>query len=99
MAGCPAMPTPALSDGALLEGEAAAMPSLGVPGFSYADLHDPLRLADLTAAFDAEVRAVDGDLYDRYAAHRSGTAVLAGTNESDLLVDLSAHLSKFVAKL
>ena len=32
--------------------KARPSPELGVPGFTYADLHDPERLADLTAAFE-----------------------------------------------
>ena len=36
----------------------APLPLLGIPGFAYEDLHDALRLADLTAAFDNELRAL-----------------------------------------
>jgi NADPH-dependent glutamate synthase beta subunit-like oxidoreductase/NAD(P)H-flavin reductase len=72
---------------------------LGVPGFSFDDLHDARRLADLTRTFDERLRAADAVLYDRYAAHRSGVATLAGPQESDLLIELSGHLSRFVGAL
>jgi len=45
---------------------------LGIPGFSYADLHDPLRLPALTAAFDAALEASDAELFARYRDHRAG---------------------------
>ena len=93
------MNTPALSEDALRPAGDAVVPTLGLAGFSYADLHDPLRLADLTAAFDAEVRSADAALFARYDAHRSGAALLGGPQESELLIDLAAHLSKFVGRL
>src|SRR5690242_2031211 len=72
---------------------------LNVPGFRYADLHDPKRLADLTAAFDAALRAADPALFARYEAHRSKERPLRGPHESELLLELSAHLSRFLATL
>ncbi len=72
---------------------------LGIPGFRYADLHDPARLAALTAAFDDSLRAGDPALFARYDAHRAGGARLTGPAESELLLDVGAHLSRFVARL
>ena len=72
---------------------------LGVPGFRYADLHDPHRLAALTDAFDADLRASDPALFARYEGHRSRERPLHGPGESELLIELSAHLSRFVGKL
>ena len=71
---------------------------LGIPRFTWNDLHDPLRLADLTRAFDDEVRAADRELSARYEAHRRGPR-LEGPAESELLIDLAGHLSRFVGKL
>ena len=71
---------------------------LGIPGFTWNDLHDPHRLADLTRAFDDEVRAADGELSARYEAHRAGPR-LNGPAESDLLIELAGHLSRFVGRL
>jgi NADPH-dependent glutamate synthase beta subunit-like oxidoreductase/NAD(P)H-flavin reductase len=75
----------------------ARWPRLGVPGFAYPDLHDALRLADLTAAFDRDLQAKDPDLFARFEAHRR--APLSGPAEGDLLVEVSGHLSRFVGEL
>ena len=72
---------------------------LGIPGFRWPDLHDARRLADLTRAFDEELRAQDPALFARYDAHRSGAQKLQGPEESELLLQLGAHLSRFVGRL
>ena len=72
---------------------------LGIEGFRYADLHDARRLADLTFAFDGFLRAADAALFARYAAHRDGSAALRGPDESELLLEVGAHVSRFVARL
>ncbi|HEY5677043.1 MAG TPA: pyridine nucleotide-disulfide oxidoreductase, partial [Myxococcales bacterium] len=72
---------------------------LGIPGFRYSDLHDPARLADLTAAFDAFLRSADEPLFSRYDAHRGGSARLRGAAESELLLQVGAQVSRFVARL
>src|SRR5207248_10621958 len=72
---------------------------LGVAGFRYSDLHDAARLADLTRAFDADLCAADAGLFARYEAHRAGTARLRGPEESELLLDLASHVSRFVGRL
>ena len=73
--------------------------TLGIPGFSFSDLHDARRLADLTRVFDDRLSAADAALFARYDAHRAGTAPLRGPQESDLLIELSAHLSRFLGAL
>src|ERR1700704_1429841 len=82
-----------------LDSPAGEVPLLGLPGFAWPDLHDPLRLAELTRAFDRAVEAADAELYARYAAHRSGKAPLDGPEESALLVALAAHVSLFLGRL
>ncbi len=72
---------------------------LGIPGFSYADLHDPLRLPALTAAFDAALEASDAELFSRYRDHRAGAARQEGPAESALLIELAGHVSRFVGQL
>src|SRR5712672_106801 len=75
----------------------ARWPRLGIPGFSYPDLHDAQRLADLTAAFDRHLHAADAELFARFEQHR--LAPLSGPAEGDLLVAVSGHLSRFVGQL
>jgi len=72
-------------------------PRLGIAGFSYADLHDALRLADLTAAFDRDLHGADAELFARFEQHRR--VPLTGPAEGDLLVEVSGHLSRFLGKL
>ena len=72
---------------------------LGIPGFRYPDLHDPRRLAELTAAFDHFLAGADPELFSRYAAHRDGSARLTGPAESELLLQVAAHLSLFLGRL
>jgi len=72
---------------------------LGVAGFRYSDLHDAARLAELTRAFDESLRAADAELFARYDAHRSGDKRLRGPEESELLLQLGAHLSQFLGRM
>jgi NADPH-dependent glutamate synthase beta subunit-like oxidoreductase/NAD(P)H-flavin reductase len=71
----------------------------GIPGFSYDDLHDPLRLPALTAAFDHELKLADAELFAKYEAHRSGATRLEGPAESELLIALASHVSRFTGQL
>jgi hypothetical protein len=74
---------------------------LGIAGFTYADLYQPERLAQLTAAFYAELQKEDATLHTalrEYTAARG--ANLRGTRaESELLIAAAPHLSRFVARL
>ncbi|HYY52914.1 MAG TPA: FAD-dependent oxidoreductase, partial [Myxococcales bacterium] len=72
---------------------------LGIPGFRCADLHDARRLADLTRAFDDFLRQADSALFARYQAHRDGGARLRGPEESTLLLETGAQVSRFLARL
>ncbi|MCC7413247.1 MAG: FAD-dependent oxidoreductase [Gammaproteobacteria bacterium] len=72
----------------------------GIPGFDYADLHDPARLADLLATFDAEVRTRDPALAAEFAVYRSsGGAGMEPRRISDLLVRMAPQVGDFVARL
>jgi hypothetical protein len=72
---------------------------LGVAGFSYADLHDPQRLAALAQAFDAALAAADAPLYAAFDAYRRDPASLGPVGRSELIVKVAGHLSRFVARL
>ena len=71
---------------------------LGVAGFDYRDLHTPEGLARLHAAFLDALAADDAALSARFAACRAGEK-LAAPAESQLLVDVAAHVSRFVGRL
>ncbi|WP_024299253.1 FAD-dependent oxidoreductase [Methylomicrobium lacus] len=74
--------------------------TLGIPGFTYPDLYDALRLNDLLEVFDASVKRHDAELFAQFAAYRQcqgeGMAVEA---ISDLLVKMGPYVGQFVAKL
>ncbi|MGH7145974.1 MAG: FAD-dependent oxidoreductase, partial [Planctomycetota bacterium] len=72
--------------------------ALGVAGFTWADLHQPARLADLDQAFLDSLDRDDPDFGARFRAWRGGAA-LPTVDESHLLVAAAAHLSVFLARL
>jgi len=79
--------------------------SPGIDGFTFDDLHQPAGLERLFARFCMELRALTPEVAARYDAYRA--AVLAGQarggltapQESELLIDVAAFTSKFVARL
>ena len=79
--------------------------SLGVPGYTFADLHDPERLGSLHDRFCEEVAAADPALWAEWDAYRQAAAPggsptrLAPVALSNLLVAMAPHLSRFVTRL
>ncbi|MEW5982484.1 MAG: FAD-dependent oxidoreductase [Acidobacteriota bacterium] len=74
--------------------------TLGIPGFSFADLFDPVRLKDLHDEFGRHVEAADADLWRRWSAFcREPAAGRPAPELSLLYVRMAAHLSRFVARL
>ena len=43
--------------------------TLALPGFAYADLYDPARLAELLKMFDATVKSGDATLYAEWQSY------------------------------
>jgi hypothetical protein len=77
----------------------AAMP-LGVPGYTFADLHDPARLASLYERFCEEAQASDPELWREWDAYRRNPdAPPPPVALSNLLVAMAAHVSRFVTRL
>ncbi len=73
---------------------------LGIPGFSYSDLHDPARLSALLTVFDTELEHEHPALYVRYRAyHDSVGAGLSPTELSALLVELAVSVAAFLGRL
>ena len=74
--------------------------TLGIPGYTYADLYQPARLADLLSTFDQTLKSVEPDLFDEYLAYRDCQGEnMAPQAISDLLVRLAPHVGDFIAKL
>ena len=73
---------------------------LGVPGYTFADLHDPERLASLYERFCEEVEAADPELWHEWEAYRSAPdAPRPPIALSNLLVAMAPHVSRFVTRL
>jgi NADPH-dependent glutamate synthase beta subunit-like oxidoreductase/NAD(P)H-flavin reductase len=81
------------------------MLSLGIDGFTFADLYRSQGLARLYARFLLELRAASPDLSQRYEAYRGAMAAgtvrggLGAPQESDLLIELAAFTSRFLGRL
>ena len=73
---------------------------LGIPGFTYADLHDPVKLGDLSRHFDAELVARCPELFAEFEVYRSSQGEgMKPEAISDLLVRMAPELGGFVARL
>lgn len=73
---------------------------LGIPGFEYADLHDPHRLKDLLEVFEREAEAHHPELYAEFRQYRDTRGEnLAPEQISDLLVRMAPLVGDFVARL
>ena len=72
---------------------------LGIPGFTYQDLHRDDRLRDLDALFLAALDREDAALAARLRAYRQAPAGVDALSRSRLLVEAGRHLSLFVVRL
>jgi NADPH-dependent glutamate synthase beta subunit-like oxidoreductase/NAD(P)H-flavin reductase len=72
---------------------------LGLPGFTYQDLHREDRLRDLDSVFREDLASEDGALAARFEAYRADPGSLDPLARSRLLVDAARPLGRFVARL
>ena len=73
---------------------------LGIPGYRFADLHDPDRLASLYERFCEQVQAADPSFWRDWDAYRQAPeAPRPPVALSNLLVGMAPHVSRFVARL
>jgi NAD(P)H-flavin reductase/NADPH-dependent glutamate synthase beta subunit-like oxidoreductase len=86
--------------------EPALMPTstadtpLGVPGYSFADLHEPERLSSLYDRFCEEVQAADPAFWTAWDAYRRSPDTPRPPIElSNLLIGMGAHISRFLTRL
>jgi NADPH-dependent glutamate synthase beta subunit-like oxidoreductase/NAD(P)H-flavin reductase len=76
------------------------MPRLGVPGYSFTDLHDPDRLHSLHDRFCEEVRAADPAFWLEWDAYRTNPdAPRPPLVLSNLLIGMAPHVSRFLQRL
>ena len=73
---------------------------LGIPGYTFDNVHDPERLASLYERFCEQVEADDPALWHTWRAYRSTPdAPRPAIELSNLLVAMASHVSRFVARL
>ena len=73
---------------------------MGIPGFRYSDLFDPIKLADLAETFYAYVAQREPVLHDalrKYIASNGGGFEKRAA--SKVLTDAAPHLSEFIAEM
>src|SRR5262245_21287281 len=76
------------------------MTTLGIPGYSFADLHSPERLASLYERFCEEVQAADPSFWRDWDAYRQAPdAQRPPIVLSNLLVAMALHVSRFLRRL
>jgi len=79
---------------------AAASIDLGVSGYTFADLHDPERLASLYERFCEEVEAADPAFWAKWDAYRKAPdGPRTPLEVSNLLVDMAPYVSRFLTRL
>jgi len=77
-----------------------ALNALGVPGYTFADLHEPERLASLYDRFCEEASAADPALWAEWSAYRRAPdAPMPPVALSNLLIAMAPHVSRFVKRL
>jgi NADPH-dependent glutamate synthase beta subunit-like oxidoreductase len=73
---------------------------LGVPGFTYPDLYDPLRLRDLHEIFLRSLAESDPDVSARYVRYRATMGEgMTPVEISETIVDTATHVAAFIAEL
>ena len=73
---------------------------LGVPGYTFADLHEPERLASLYDRFCEEASAADPALWREWDAYRQAPdAPRPPIALSNLLIAMAPHVSRFLDRL
>ncbi len=72
---------------------------LGIDGFTFEDLDSPEGLARLHARFLAALAGADAGLAARFDEWCRGSAALTHPQESELLVRVAEHVSRFLGRL
>ncbi|MEO8185075.1 MAG: FAD-dependent oxidoreductase, partial [Deltaproteobacteria bacterium] len=75
------------------------MTDLGIPGFTFAALHQPDRLHALYELFYDEVRHLDAELWEKWEAYRSQPTAPGPVVRSELVVAMAPYVSRFLARL
>ncbi|HYE87131.1 MAG TPA: FAD-dependent oxidoreductase [Vicinamibacterales bacterium] len=72
---------------------------LGIPGFTFADLHRPAQLRELYQRFVEHVKAVEPELWQQWEQYREIPESLGPVARGNIVVAMAPHVSRFVATL
>lgn len=73
---------------------------IGVPGFTYPDLYDPIRLRELHEIFLSSLAETDSDVHARYRRYLETKGDgMTPVEISNVIVDTSTHVAAFLAEL
>jgi NADPH-dependent glutamate synthase beta subunit-like oxidoreductase/NAD(P)H-flavin reductase len=86
-------------NGREMSSQAAAADPLGLPGFTFADLHRPARLRELYDRFTAEVAGTEPELWQQWTQYREIPDSPSPISRGNLIVQMAPHVSRFVARL
>jgi NADPH-dependent glutamate synthase beta subunit-like oxidoreductase/NAD(P)H-flavin reductase len=73
--------------------------SLGIGGFTFADLHQPARLRELYVRFVDQVKASEPELWAQWEQYRDIPESLGPVARGNIVVAMAPHVSRFVAAL
>ena len=73
--------------------------SLGIAGFSFADLHQPARLRELYRVFVEEAKATEPELWAQWEQHRMAPGTLGPVARGNLIVAMAPHVTRFITRL
>ncbi len=73
--------------------------ALGIPGFTFADLHQPRRLRDLHDQFVTTVKASEPDLWAQWEQYGEVPESLGAVARGNLVVAMAPHVSRFITRL
>ncbi|HXG87717.1 MAG TPA: FAD-dependent oxidoreductase [Vicinamibacterales bacterium] len=77
----------------------SAHDSLGIAGFSFADLHQPARLRALYDLYCDDVRRTEPELWAQWERHCEVPAALGPVAHSNLIIAMAPYVSRFIARL
>ncbi|MEY4956278.1 MAG: hypothetical protein RL409_535, partial [Gemmatimonadota bacterium] len=73
--------------------------ALGIPGFTFADLHQPRRLRDLHDQFVTTVKASEPELWAQWEQYREVPESLGAVARGNLVVAMAPYVSRFISRL
>lgn len=72
---------------------------LGLPGFTFADLHHPARLRELYSRFVEQVKGAEPELWAEWQQYREIPESLTPIARGNIVVAMAPHVSRFVSAL